>query len=111
LNPTPKAGDYVTETTEDKWLTSAEVATHLGMSERAIRDMVQVGWFPRPVMFGGSKRWRLKTVIEWKLALEVIQALTPRMIRKFPSENGKKRQLPAKSGDDQEPAGIAKKPR
>jgi len=41
------------------------VATLLGRSERSICRDDEQGRLPRPIMLGGSKRWRLSELKQW----------------------------------------------
>ena len=44
---------------------SKTVATLLGRSERSICRDEEQGRLPRPIMLGGSKRWRLSELRQW----------------------------------------------
>jgi predicted DNA-binding transcriptional regulator AlpA len=74
---------------DDELLTQAQVAAHMGISDRALRDLVREGQFPRPIRWMGMKRWRWATVRTWIAAVELVQALTPKLLVQISTPDGK----------------------
>jgi len=50
---------------EDRMITEAELARILQCDPRTVRRLEIAGHIPRALRFGGSKRWRLRSILSW----------------------------------------------